>query len=200
MESNADLLLVHRLLAGDDRAFEELFEGHFAALCRFALVRLGGDGTLAEEIAQVTLCRAIDRLASYRGEASLHTWLCTVCRRVIINYLVARGRRPSELELAEDDPHVRAALGTLAREAGGPEEALHRQEVARRVHATLGALPPHYGEALSWKYLGELSVVEIGERLELTPKATESLLTRARQAFREAFLSLFCDPTRGEAR
>jgi RNA polymerase sigma factor (sigma-70 family) len=62
--------------------------------------------------------------------------------------------------------------------------------VAQRVHAVLDRLPPRYGRALEWKYLEELSVKEIARRLEVGPKAAESLLTRARLAFRDAMASI----------
>jgi RNA polymerase sigma-70 factor (ECF subfamily) len=188
--SPADAALARRLLAGDEGAFDELFARAFPVLCRFALVRVGGDTALAEELAQATLCRAIDRLEGYRGEAALVTWLCTICRRQIEDHYARRNRRPPILSLVEDEPHVRAALHALSLEASGPEEQLRRREVAERVHAVLGELPRHYAEALTWKYLQDLSVVEIGARLELTAKATESLLTRAREAFRGRFASL----------
>jgi len=52
---------------------------------------------------------------------------------------------------------------------------------------TLDLLPGNYSDALEWKYIDGLSVVEIAERLRLSYKAAESLLTRARQAFREQY-------------
>jgi RNA polymerase sigma-70 factor (ECF subfamily) len=55
---------------------------------------------------------------------------------------------------------------------------------------TLDCLPPWYGDALEWKYIHGLSVKEIAERLNLGSKAAESLLTRARKAFREGFAAL----------
>ena len=72
----------------------------------------------------------------------------------------------------------------------GPESALHRKELARLVQVTLDALPRAYGDALEWKYLEGLSVSEIALRLNLGLKAAESLLTRARQAFRDGFTTL----------
>jgi RNA polymerase sigma-70 factor (ECF subfamily) len=185
--NEADLALAHRVLAGDEEAMEALFARSFAALCRFALVRVGGDEALAEELAQATLCRALDKLGNYRGEAAMQTWLCTICQNLVADHYARLGRRPPELSLGEEDPHLRAALAALAVESAGPEEQLGRREVARRVQATLGALPPRYAEALSWKYVQGLSVTEIGERLELSAKAAESLLSRARQAFRQSF-------------
>ncbi len=55
---------------------------------------------------------------------------------------------------------------------------------------TLDYLPRRYGDALEWKYIEGISVAEIGARLKIAPKAAESLLTRARSAFRDGFHSL----------
>jgi len=67
---------------------------------------------------------------------------------------------------------------------------LLRREVARLVHVTVDHLPPHYSQLLEWKYSDGLSVKEIAGQLGISPKAAESLLTRARQAFRDGFASL----------
>jgi RNA polymerase sigma-70 factor, ECF subfamily len=201
-----DLALVRRLLAGDEPAFEELFDHAFPALCRFAVVRVGGDEHLAEELAQATLCRAVAKLSTFRGEAALHTWLCTICRRLINDHFMRLGSRPPQLSLTEEDPHVRSALEVMSRATTGPEEELHRGELARRVRDVLAALPGHYADALTWKYLQDLSVLEIGGRMQLTAKATESLLSRARRAFRETFggmgsgIESMVAPPRGDTR
>ncbi len=55
---------------------------------------------------------------------------------------------------------------------------------------TLDALPRAYGDALEWKYVHGHSVREIAARLNLGEKAAESLLTRARQAFRDGFAAV----------
>ena len=64
---------------------------------------------------------------------------------------------------------------------------MRRRELSRLVQATLDHLPGRYGDVLEWKYIQELSVAEIADRLGLGYKATESLLTRARQSFRDGF-------------
>jgi DNA-directed RNA polymerase specialized sigma24 family protein len=68
-----------------------------------------------------------------------------------------------------------------------------RKELSQLVQVALDALPFHYSSALEWKYIEGLSVKEIASRLELGLKAAESLLTRARQAFRDSFLTLTSD-------
>ncbi len=187
----SDRKLVKRLLAGDEEAFEEFFNGYFPRLYRFALTRLDSCPDAAEEIAQVTLIKVISKLGTYRGEARLFTWLCTFCRHEISAYWRRENRRPHQVDLIEEIPEIRATLETLmVASGGGPEETLQRKEIARLVQVTLDHLPPRYGDALEWKYIHGLTVKEIAELLEVGPKAAESLLTRARQAFREGFSAL----------
>jgi RNA polymerase sigma-70 factor (ECF subfamily) len=186
----ADRALVRRLLAGEEPAFEEFFERHFRGLYRFALTRLDHDENLAEEIAQATICKAITKLSSYRGEAALFTWLCTFCRHEISAWYRKNKGRARQVDLVEDLPEVRAALDSLAAGVDDPGAAFDQKEVARLVQVTLDQLPDRYGSALEWKYLEEASVKEIAARLDLSPKAAESLLTRAREAFRDGFRAL----------
>ncbi len=180
--------LVRRMLAGEEEAFDRFFEGHFSRLYRFALARLNHDTDAAEDIVQVTLCKAVSGLKGYRFESALFTWLCTICRREIAAYYERQGRRPNPVSLVEDSPEVWAALDSLAAAGeGDPERQMQRQDIARLVQVTLDALPSSYGDALEWKYVHGLSVKEIAARLNLGLKAAESLLTRAREAFRGGF-------------
>jgi RNA polymerase sigma-70 factor (ECF subfamily) len=190
-----DRELARRLIAGDERAFDEFFEDHFPGLFRFALARLGGDEDAAEDIAQAVLCQAISKIRTYRGEAALFTWLCSFCRHGLSAHYRARGREERRVDLVEDNPRVRAALESLGAGLDAPDQALARSEIARIVQIVLDQLPVRYGNVLEWKYLEELPVKEIAERLAVSPKAAESLLTRAREAFRDGFQEL----ARGES-
>lgn len=176
-----------RLLAGEEAAFDEFFAEYFPRVYRFALARLDGDHDAAEEVAQTTLSKAMEKLHTYRGEAALFTWLCAVCRRDIA---ASRHRigRAAEVPLLADEPATRAALEAFAAAAADdPESQLRRREVTRLVQATLDHLPGRYGDALEWRYAEGLSVEEIASKLGVGYKAAESLLSRARRAFRESF-------------
>lgn len=173
---------VRALLGGDESAFRAFFDDYFPRLYRFALARVH-DEAAAEEIVQATLCRAVPHLAGYRGEASLFAWLATICRREI-------GRRLArEARLAPLDAPSAAARATLESLAAA-EDAETRAEVASAVHAALDWLPRSYARALAWKYLEGARVDEIAARLGVTLKGAESLLSRARAAFRDAFSAL----------
>lgn len=182
-----DRLLVRRMRAGDEEAFEQFFESYFHPLYRFAFGRVGQDAELAREIAQATICKAIEKLDTYRGEAALFSWLCAVCRFEITGHFRRAQRSPPCVDSMEEGRTLRGVLEALPADLDDPEHGLLRREVARLVHATLDLLPPRYGHILEWKYSDGLSVKQIAERLDISPKAAESLLTRARQAFRDGF-------------
>jgi RNA polymerase sigma-70 factor (ECF subfamily) len=186
-----DYLLARRMLKGRDDAFDEFFEGFYPGLRRFALVRMHNHADDAEEVVQTTLCAAISKLKTYRGEAPLFTWLCTFCRHEISAFYRKRHRQPPTVNLVEDAPEMQATLDSLwAIDPDGPDRSLERQEIARLVHVTLDRLPGRYRDVLEWKYADDLPVKEIASRMELSPKAAESLLTRARVAFRDGFGAL----------
>jgi RNA polymerase sigma-70 factor (ECF subfamily) len=189
-----DRVLVCRILAGDERAFDAFFAEYFPALYRFALSRLGHDEDAAEEIAQATLCHAMTKLDTFRGEAALFTWLCTLCRHEIWRLASRVGRRGRQVELNEESKEILDSTGLFHGVGGDTALALDRAELSRLVHAALDALPERYGSVLEWKYLDDVPVKEIASRLGVGPKAAESLLTRAREAFREAFDALTKQP------
>ena len=188
MENGGERELVRRILSGDEGAFDEFFADYFPRLFRFAVLRLR-DLDAAEDIVQNSLIAAVRNLGSWRGEATLFTWLCTICRREISAWEKRTSRRVI-VSLAEDDPGVRAALESIGAAAEAPDAGLARADTGRIVQLVLDHLPPRYSRALEWKYLEELSVGDIAGRLQCTPKAAESLLTRARDAFRDAFAAV----------
>lgn len=180
-----DKQLVRRMLRGDEDAFSRFFERHFPALFRFAASRLGHDADLAEDVVQATLIQAVRKLPTFRGESALLTWLCTFCRHEISAHY--RQRRKHQM-VSDDAGALEAALGRLeAPDDDQPDSGLDRAALRSRVLGILDQLPIHYGRALTWKYLEDLPVREIAARLDMGPKATESLLTRARRAYRDAF-------------
>ena len=186
--SPSDQALVAKILNGDEAAFRLFFKAYFPRLFRFALYRLNGDADLAEDVAQTTLTKALDNLSGYRGEAALLSWMCTICRNEISAVVKRESRIPTLL--VDDDVSVRAALESLIDPGNSPDSLVGTSELARLIKVTLDSLPIDYADALEWKYVDGLSVAEIGDRLGRSRKAAESLLDRAREAFRDAFTAL----------
>ena len=197
-----DLQLVERMLGGDDGAFTAFGERYLRACYRFTLALLDGDRELTRDTVQTAMTKALTKLDTYRGEAALATWLCACCRNEVLMHRRRRRSAPAEVPLeAPAEAPPRSAGSAVERElvpAAGhrsppppsPEAAVLRRESAHHVHAALDLLPAHYARALEWKYVEGLPVADIAVRLQTSPKAAESILTRARAAFRRGYLDL----------
>lgn len=186
-----DRRLARRVLAGDETAFRRFFDENYGRLYRFALTRVGGDESVAEDVVQDTLARGLERLGSYRAESQLHTWLCAICRNRVADWYRVQGRYEERIVLAEDLPGVRAAMESFrAPDADGPAESFRRTEAARLIQVALDSLPARYGNALEWKYVEGFTSQEIADRLGVGYEAAQSLLARAKRAFAEAYAEL----------
>jgi RNA polymerase sigma-70 factor (ECF subfamily) len=184
--------LVAAMMAGDERAFTTFFDTYFPRVYRFALPRLDRNPDTAKDVVQATLIKAMRAIDGWRGEAALFTWLCQICRRQIADHVRSQRRHATRVVLIDDSDEVRAALEAIeAPDRDDPFRGADRAELKRLVHAVLDRLPNRYGEALEWKYVEGRSVEEIGERLGIGHVAAQSLLARARVAFREGLEAVF---------
>ena len=189
---NDDRELVQAMLAGDERAFTRFFETYFPRVYRFALPRMNRNVDATKDVVQSTLIKAMRALGDWRGDAALFTWLCQICRSQIVDHVRSQRRREQKIILIDDSDEVRAALESIeAPCSDDPFRGADSAELRRLVHAVLDRLPARYGEALEWKYVEGRSVEEIGERLGIGQTAAQSLLARARVAFREGLESVF---------
>lgn len=189
-----DRQLATKLLAGEEHAFREFFADYFPRLFRFVLRRVNADEELARDVVQAALAKGVRKLDRYRGDAALFTWFCQIARNELSDHLKRNARQlagGTTLVEREDDPVTRATLEAMPTDTGLEPDALRqRQELTDVVHATLDYLPPRYAQVLELKYLEELSVDSIAERLGVTAVTVQSLLARARTAFRGAFGAL----------
>ena len=188
---SADKKLVKKLLRGDEDSFDRFYEEYFDKLYRFVLSRVDYQHHIAEDIVQGSLCKAMDKLQTFRGEASLLTWLCTFCRYEISAHYKKENRAPT---LIDDHPEVRAHIESLAAFIQQqPENQLLQQRLNRLVHLTLDSLPERNAKVMELKYIQGLSVKDIALKMDTSAKSIESLLSRARPYFEDVFISLSGD-------
>jgi RNA polymerase sigma-70 factor, ECF subfamily len=191
-EPNAERQLVSGMLAGEERAFSAFFADYFPRIYRFALPRLGGDPDACKEVVQATLVKAMRSLASWRAEAALFTWICQICRREIADHLRSLKRHAGRVVLIEDSPQMREVFESIAAPASqGPMQVHSAAEMRRLIQSVLDQLPARYADVLEWKYVDGDSVEQIGERLGIGHTAAQSMLARARTAFRDALETVF---------
>jgi RNA polymerase sigma-70 factor (ECF subfamily) len=163
------------VLAGDALAWRAWYDESVGRLETYVRWRCGGLDDLAEDVLQEVWLTAVRRIGDFdprRGR--FLAWLHGVAAHIIANQL--RRRRAARLCPLEAEPAA----------AAGPSPAEEREH-GERVARALATLTPRQEEALRAKYLDGMTVAEMAAAWGETPKAIESLLSRARQAFREAF-------------
>jgi RNA polymerase sigma-70 factor, ECF subfamily len=180
-----------RIAAGDRGAFEAFFNETFPRLYRFVLLRVQRNEDVTQELCQQILERAVRSIASYRGEASLFTWICQIARHTLADHWEQQGREARRQVSYDQDDSLRAVLESMQADATPtPEKLGERRELQLIVQMVLDHLPHPYGDVLEWKYLEGLDAAEIGARLSMTSTAAHSLLARARRAFRVEYAAI----------
>ena len=175
---------------------------HWGYLCHTAMLMANMGWDDAEDAAQEALIGAWRSRSPWRGECSMEGWLRGILWHKVQDRRRRRGRELAKLEeavacgaviaaLVDLDPD-RRVLDGLPRSLGCDLERSVEQELVLRsaggaVWAVIARLPAHYQRVLVAKYLYGWPVEEIGQALGLSYKAAESLLTRARVAFREVY-------------
>jgi RNA polymerase sigma-70 factor (ECF subfamily) len=185
-----DRRLVQRVLAGDEAAFDQFYNAFYDRVFRFCVRRIDNED-IRYDIVQQTLEKAIRYLHSYKGEASLYTWLCQICRNEIANWFQRSGNKSALHVSIDDNPSIRAILESD--EYGGLVDESVQAELAQIVHLAIDGLPDRYVSALKFKYLQGMSVDEISIEMNLSYLATESVLARARRAFRKLVEELLAE-------
>ncbi|HVS39050.1 MAG TPA: sigma-70 family RNA polymerase sigma factor [Gemmataceae bacterium] len=156
--------------AGDETAWKTLYEESFAGLYAYVRWRCGGLRDAADDIVQETWLTAVRRIGRFdpaRGRFA--DWLRGIAANLLRNHFRRARRQP-----------ISGRLRDPARPADEPGRA-------ERIAGALAALPEHYEAVLRAKYLDGRTVADIAAAGGETPKAVESLLSRARQAFRDAY-------------
>jgi RNA polymerase sigma-70 factor (ECF subfamily) len=175
---------------GDQRAFDEFFRSNVPRLVAFTTRYSGLDTASVEDIVQNTIVKAMRALKTYRGEASLFTWLTQICLYELVDNRRKTARRSTHVSLhdLEDAWRLVEQLRVPANREPSAEAETESHRAA--VLATLQSLPRRYAQVLEAKYGDGLSVEQIADTMGVTAVAVQSLLARARDAFKEKWLAL----------
>lgn len=164
------------VLSGDEQAWRIWYEESFAALYAYVRWRCGGLRDVADELVQETWLTAVRRIRSFDpAQGCFAGWLHGIAANLLRNHF-RRARQENHQPSIPCESSI----------AGGDAE-LEKREEALGVARALAALPERYEAVLRAKYLDQRPVADIAAEWGETAKAVESLLTRARQAFRETY-------------
>jgi RNA polymerase sigma-70 factor (ECF subfamily) len=175
------------MLAGDQRAFNMFFETYAQRIAGFAGRRCALDASAIEDIVQLTMINAMRNLSSFRGESTLFTWLCTICRNQLADHQRRVSRRPVTNSLEEVVAARSTAMPIQLVDYRDPLNECTEESSRNEIRHAVNTLPPRYAKILELRYGDELSMAQITTAMGLTDTAAQSLLARARRAFRDVW-------------
>jgi RNA polymerase sigma-70 factor, ECF subfamily len=164
-----EVSIMREAAAGDAGAVRVLLDVHLPTVYGFVRARLGGGNPSVDDVMQETLEEAVKSARTFRGESSLATWLCAIARRRLARHY-ERERRSEEAGRWEPS----------GREP--PEDALDRRDEVVRA---LAKLPPSQREALTLKYLDDMTVEQVATHMQKSTVKVQSILQRARDGLKK---------------
>lgn len=163
--------LVARVLAGDQDAERELYDSHVDRVYRL-IYRMVGDGELAADYTQDTFIRTFERLATFRGESALSTWITAIAISVVYNgQRKVKRIRAREVDLEYADP-----VATPSREAD--------PDLKVKLAAAIEELPMGYRTVFLMHDVEGYTHLEIGSALGIQEGTSKAQLSRARAKLR----------------
>lgn len=181
METEAQLLA--RCRQGDARAWDDLFDRHYAAAGRFVF-QLASDFTRedVEEVCQEVFLSVIRNLNSFQGESQFQTWLFRIATNKARDYrerknAAKRGGGQVLLSLQAEDAETGLTIDPPS-PAPAPDVDLLNVENAELVREALDQVGEPCREIIELRYFGDLSYDELSRALQLNPKTVSSRLSK----------------------
>src|SRR6266545_6327241 len=165
--------LIARVIAGDSRAQRELYDSHVDRVYRLAY-RLAGEDELARDFTQLTFIRAFERIAEFRHDSSLATWLHAIGVSVALNGL----RTVKKLRARHVPIEEAHGLGTIGRAA--------EPDLKSRLNAAIDALSEKYRTVFLMHDVEGFTHDEIVAALGIPAGTSKTRLFQGRAKLREA--------------
>ncbi len=185
--SRPDCELVEQVREGHDPAFEELYRRYRPRIAAFVRGHLRDDAR-SEDVTQEAFFSALRRIRATDAEIAFKPWIYEIARNAAIDSY-RRTSRAQEVSIDGDD-RLRPSDRTRLVGTGAPESTLLVKERLEHLTSAFDELPESHHRVLIMRELEGLSYREIGERLELSRPAVESVLFRARRRLEREYEEL----------
>ena len=199
-QGQRELDLLRQAQRGDRSAYGELIVAYQDRLFN-AVLRLVGDREEASELAQEAFTRGLQKMSSFRGDASPYTWLF----RIAMNLAISRLRKVQRHRVfslsssgrngnghAGTDDQASSLVDRLAQKShDAPSESLEKREQGEQVLAALGRLDAEYRAVLVMRDVEGFDYQQMADVLDLPLGTLKSRLFRARLALRDELKGYF---------
>lgn len=173
--------LIDRILAGDQAAFEKLYERYLPRVFGFVQKRLDNRAD-CEETVQEVFFHVFSCLGSYRKEAHFAAWVLGIARRTIANRFKRKRHPTVPLDHDEEEPENVDYAGPLLGAVPTPHETYECRERAERIEAAaMRELTSEQRLLFELHHLRHHPITDIASLLDKSEDAIKSNLYRARR-------------------
>jgi RNA polymerase sigma factor (sigma-70 family) len=169
-----EIKLLRASLQGDTAAFEQIILRYQAMVCAITYSATGRMDA-SEELAQETFLRAWQKLVQLQDLNKFRSWLCSIARNLIRDYLLHKSRQPIQS----------ADLTQLPADKATPFDHLIKQEEEMILSHALMQIPEEFREPLVLYYRQEQSVKEVAESLDIPEATVRTRMHRGRQMLKD---------------
>ena len=166
--------LVHWAKQGDQKAFTQLYEGHFDRIYRYVAFKIG-DRMEAEDMTQLVFLKALQSISSFKWKGvPFAAWLFRIAHNQIVDHLRKKKKQP--LTLFDES--------LVSHGDGNPQLMMeHNLDIKQLVSAT-EQLTKAQREVISLRFAGELSIAEVANIMGKSQGAIKALQHSAIVALR----------------
>lgn len=175
-----DAEMLERLRGGDGAAMAELYDRYFDRVYSLVFNQVDRNREVAEDIVQETFLAALKSAKGFKGRSSAYTWLCSIAYHKVADHYRRQSRERKRMVSGIDVDTV-DDVENPGRQPQ-PDSLIESAETRQVVNEALSRLPWDYRQVLILKYVEEMSVQEISQVMDRSPKSIEGLLTRSRKA------------------
>ncbi len=173
--------LINRIKQNDNSAIMEFYNKFYKEVY-YVCYKITENEKDAEDIAQETLIKAIDKIDTLKNPEGLSTWLKTIANNLSINYL-KKNRKFNIVDNSEDMGEEIFEENRIAQKT--PEDIVADKEVTDILTNMINRLPREQRITIFMFYYEELSVKEIAEIMDCSEATVRSRINYARKALRK---------------
>ena len=174
--------------AGDDRAFERLYQRYQRRIGAYVHGMVKDHGR-AEDITQEVFISALRRMRETDRPIIFKPWVYEIAKNACIDAF-RRSRRAEEISYDADGGLGPADHGKLVSPSPTPDAAVDTRMSLDHLRGAFGGLSETHHDILVMRELEGLSYREIGQRLGMSRPSVESTLFRARRRLSEEYEEL----------
>ena len=181
-KAREDLTLVKQALEnGDPRAFNELMARHRDPVYFMLNEKVNGDKELAKELTIEAFGKAFNKLHSYTPKFAFSTWLYTIAKNNLIDYLRKKKLQTISLSNVFDSDEENSQVLQIPSNVLNPEAELEKKQRIKILRKIVEQLNPNYRVLVKLRYFKEYTYDEIAQELKIPIGTVKAQLHRSRE-------------------